>query len=153
MTVTRESLEEHFRLLSDEELLRQFRSGELTDLAEELAGSELQARKIDGATPNTEDLLADPLAQDDAAVDTGDMVLVARYSTAAEAYMLQSRLELDGVPAIVTDTQMAQNLVPAAIGGVRVLAPEAYLERAREIVSAIEKGDFALDGTSEEKRP
>jgi hypothetical protein len=153
MTVTRESLVEHFRLLSDEELLTQFRSSELTDLAAEVAGSELRARKIDGAAPDVEDLLADPLAQDDAAVDTGDMVLVARYPTAAEAYMLQSRLELEGVPAVVTDTQVAQNLVPTAISGARVLVPEAYLTRAREIVSAIEKGDFALDGASEEKRP
>ena len=153
MTVTRESLVEHFALLSDEELLNQFRSGELTDLAAEVAGSELRARKIDCSTTGAEDLLADPLAQDDAEVDTGDMVLAARYSTAAEAYMLQSRLELEGMPAVVTDTQVAQNLVPVAAGGVRVLVPEAYLTRAREIVLAIEKGDFALDGASEEKRP
>jgi hypothetical protein len=153
MTVTRESLVEHFALLSDEELLTQLRSSELTELAAEVAGSELRARKLDGAAPDVEDLLADPPAQDDAAVDTGDMVLVARYSTAAEACMLQSRLELEGVPAVVTDTQVAQNLVPTAISGVRVLVPEAYLTRAREIVSAIEKGDFALDGASEEKRP
>jgi Putative prokaryotic signal transducing protein len=153
MTVTRQSLVEHFQLLSDEELLAQFQSGDLTDLAAEIAGSELRARKIDCSTPDAEDLLADPLAQDDATVDTGDLVLVARYSTAAEAYMLQSRLELEGIPAVVTDTQVAQNLVPIAIGGVRVLAPEAYLTRAREIVLAIEKGDFALDGASDEKRP
>ena len=89
MTVTRQSLVEHFQLLSDEELLTQFRSGELTDLAAEVAESELRARKIDCSTTGAEDLLADPLAQDDATVDTGDMVSVARYSTAAEAYMLQ----------------------------------------------------------------
>ena len=153
MTITRQSLVEHFQLLSDEELLTQFQSGELTDLAAEVAGSELRARKIDCSTPGAEDLLAEPLAEDDAAVDSGDLVLVARYPTAAEAYMLQSRLELEGIPAIVTDALMAQNLVPLAIGGVRVLVPEAYLVRAREIVLAIEKGDFALDGASEEKRP
>jgi hypothetical protein len=67
--------------------------------------------------------------------------------------MLKSRLELEGVPAIVTDAQMAQNLVPLAIGGVRVLVPESYLSRAREIALAVEKGDFALDGASEEERP
>ncbi len=31
------------------------------------------------------------------------------------------------------------------IGGVRVLVPEAYLERAREIVKADARGDYALD--------
>ena len=34
MTVTRQSLVEHFRLLSDEDLLAQFQSGELTEMAE-----------------------------------------------------------------------------------------------------------------------
>jgi hypothetical protein len=153
MTVTRQSLVEHFRLLSDEELLNQFQSGELTDLAEEIAGSELRGRKIDCSKPDAEMSLAEKPAGDDAAVDTGDLVLAARYPTAAEAYMLKSRLELEGVPAIVTDAQMAQNLVPLAIGGVRVLVPESYLSRAREIALAVEKGDFALDGASEEERP
>ncbi|HWF94730.1 MAG TPA: DUF2007 domain-containing protein [Xanthobacteraceae bacterium] len=158
MTVTRQSLVEHFQLLSDEELLTQFQSGELTDLAAEVAGSELRARKIDCSKPGAENLLAEnllaePPTEDDAAVDTGDLVLVTRYPTAAEAYMLQSRLELEGIPALVTDALMAQNLVPLAIGGVRVLVPEAYLSRAREIALAIEKGDFALDSASEEKQP
>ena len=67
--------------------------------------------------------------------------------------MLQARLELEGVPAVVTDTQIAQNLVPLAVGGVRVLVPESYLPRAREIALGVEKGDFALDGSPEEERP
>ncbi len=57
------------------------------------------------------------------------MVLAARYSTAAEAYMLQSRLELEGVPAVVTDTQVAQNLVPITVGG--VLSPSGGVSHAR----------------------
>ena len=153
MTVTRQSLVEHFRLLRDEELLAQFQSGELTDLAEEVAGSELRVRNIDCSKPGAENLLAEASVENDAAVDTGDLELVARYATAAEAYMLQGRLEQEGVPAIVADALMAQNLVPLAIGGVRVLVPEAYLSRAREIASAIEKGDFALDDAREVKRP
>jgi len=153
MIVTRQGLVKHFRLLSDEELLAQFKSGELTDLAKEIAGSELRGRKIDCSKLEAEKAVAEEPTTDDAAVDTGDLVLAARYSTAAEAYMLKSRLELEGVPAIVTDAQMAQNLVPLAIGGVRVLVPESCLSRAREIALAVEKGDFALDGASEEERP
>jgi hypothetical protein len=145
MTVTRQSLVEHFQLLSDEELLARFRSGELTELAEEVAGSALRGRNIDCSKPGAEILMAETPVENDAAADTGDLELVARYATAAEAYMLQGRLEQEGMPAIVTDALMAQNLVPLAIGGVRVLVPEAYLSRAREIASAIEKGDFALD--------
>jgi hypothetical protein len=133
MTVTRQSLVEHFRLLSDEELLAQFQSGELTDMAKEVAGSELRGRKIDCSEPAAENLLSDTSAESEAAVDTGDLELAARYATAAEAYMLQGRLEQEGVPAIVADALTAQNLVPLATGGVRVLVPEAYLSRAREI--------------------
>jgi putative signal transducing protein len=151
MEVTRQSLAEHFQLLSDDGLLGQFRSGELTDLAKEVAELELRRRKIDCYRPHAETSVAEEPAEDDAAVDAGDLVLAARYSTAAEAYLLQARLELEGVPAVVTDAQMAQNLVPLAIGGVRVLVPESCLSRAREIALGVEKGDFALDGATEEK--
>jgi hypothetical protein len=150
MTVTRQSLVEHFRLLSDEELFAQFQSGDLTDLAEEVVGAELRGRNIDCSKPGAEDLLADTSAENNAALDTGDLELVARYATAAEAYMLQGRLEQEGVPAIVADALTAQNLVPLATGGVRVLVPEAYLSRAREIASAVERGDFALDRPRDE---
>ena len=149
MGVTRQSLLEHFQLLGDQELLLQFQSGELTDLAKEVVESELRKRKIDCSKPETE---AEASADDDAAVGAGDMVLVARYSTAAEAYMLQSRLELEGLPAVVTDAQMAQNFLSLAVGGVGVIVPESHLPRAREIALAIEKGDFALDGASEEQQ-
>jgi hypothetical protein len=152
MSVTRQSLVDHFQLLGDEELLAQFQSGELTDIAKEVAGSELRGRNIDCSKPGAEDLLAET-SENGAAPDTGDLELVARYATAAEAYMLQGRLEQEGVPAIVADALTAQNLVPLATGGVRVLVPEAFLSRAREIASAIEKGDFALDDAPEEKRP
>jgi hypothetical protein len=140
MSVTRQGLVEHFQLLSDEELLTQFQSDELTDLAKDVAGSELRGRKI---------ALPEPVAEEppepDAAFLTGDLVLVARYATAAEAYMLQSRLELEGVPAVVTDAQMSQTIVPLLIGGVRVLVPEAHLQRAQEIAEAVARGDYALD--------
>jgi hypothetical protein len=150
MSVTRQTLVDHFRLLSDEDLLAQFQSGELTEMAKEVAGSELTGRNIDCSEPGVESLLDETSAEDDAAVDTGDLELVARYATAAEAYMLQGRLEQEGVPAIVADALTAQNLVPLATGGVRVLVPEAYLSRAREIASAIERGDFALDRARDE---
>jgi hypothetical protein len=149
MGVTRQSLLEHFQLLGDQELLLQFQSGELTDLAKEVVESELRNRRIDCSKPETE---AEAPADAAAAVGAGDMVLVARYSTAAEAYMLQSRLELEGLPAVVTDAQMAQNFLSLAVGGVGVIVPESHLPRAREIVLAVEKGDFALDGASEEQQ-
>ena len=60
--------------------------------------------------------------------------------------MLRGRLEAEGVPAIVVDKQTAtQVFYKYTIGGVRILVPEAYLERAREIVRADARGDYAID--------
>ena len=80
-------------------------------------------------------------------MDTETLVPIARFFTVVEADTLQSRLEAGGVPAFVADAQTAQTnpLIAIAIGGVRVLAPELYVERARAIVSAVERGDYTLD--------
>jgi len=59
--------------------------------------------------------------------------------------MLRSRLELEGIPAAVVDENMAHTLPSLVVGGVRVLVPESYLDRAHEIAEAIKRGDFALD--------
>ena len=77
----------------------------------------------------------------------GDLVTVARMYNPLEAEMLRGRLEAEGVPAMVADTQTAQvnPFYKLAIGGVRVMVPEAYLARAREIVRADARGDYALD--------
>ena len=140
MTVTRESLLQHFQLLNDHELLAQFQSGELTAFAKEVAAEELQRRNLDLSKPTGK-----RPGKSQAVWSSDDLVCVARYSTASEAYMLQNRLELEGIPAVVTDDHMAQVMALIAVGGVRVLVPEAYLQRAGEIAAAIERGDYALD--------
>lgn len=48
MDITRESLSEKFGLYSDAELLEEYRSGGLTELASEVAKAELAKRGIDG---------------------------------------------------------------------------------------------------------
>lgn len=139
MDVTRQSLLEHFQLLSDEALLSEFESGDLTELAKELAASELERRKID-----VPEAASEPPTMSEAAPISGDLALVARYFTAAEGHMLQSRLELAGIPAIVADDHMAQTIWSMPVGGVRVLVPESYLQQAHEIVAAIDRGDYAI---------
>jgi hypothetical protein len=140
MHVTRQSLVEHFQLLSDDELVAEFQDGDLTELAKNVAAEELLRRKIDPSQIPSE------LPTDGQITSiSGDLVLVARYSTAAGAHILKSRLELEGVPATVADDNMAQTLGWVPIGGVRVLVPDSYIQRAREIVRAIERGDYTLD--------
>jgi Putative prokaryotic signal transducing protein len=140
MDVTRQSLVEHFQLLSDDELLAEFRHGDLTELAKSVVAEELGRRKIDPLQ-----IPSESPADEQATSISGDLVLVARYFTAAEAHILRSRLELEGVPATVTDDNMAHTLGWVPVGGVRVLVPESNIQRAREIVCAIERGDYTLD--------
>ena len=61
--------------------------------------------------------------------------------------MLQSRLQAEGVPAVVADAQIVgvNPLLTMAVGGARVLVRELDFERARQIVSAIDRGDYRLD--------
>ena len=139
MAVTSQSLLEHYQKLNDDELLGEFRSGELTDLAKNVAAQELQRRGIDlseSVEPATEDR--------DTPME--DLVTIARVLTPAEAEILRGRLEAEGVPAVVADAQTVQalSLMALAVGGVRVLVPASYADRAMAIVKGVEKGDYAL---------
>ena len=140
MTVTRQGLLEHFQLLSDHELLAEFHSGDLTAFASQIAAEELQRRNLDASKPDVESS-----AGSEATSNSGDLVSVARYLTASEAYLLRSRLELEGIPAVVANDLMFQAISSISTGGASVLVPETYLARAREIAAAIERGDHTLD--------
>ncbi|HSR78149.1 MAG TPA: DUF2007 domain-containing protein [Xanthobacteraceae bacterium] len=147
MDVTRESLSKKFSEYNDDELLELYRSGGLTELATDVAKAELAKRGLDTArsapTPPPAQPVSEP--EPEPAID-GDLVEVARLLDPTEGEMLRGRLEAEGVPAIVADRQTAtQVLYRYTIGGVRILVPEAYLERAREVVKADARGDYAID--------
>ena len=143
MDVTRQELAAHFALLNDGELLRELQSAELTEAAKAVAAEELQRRGIDVPSTRIEPAESEE-APDDPVIDE-DLVIVDRVLTPAGAHLLRGRLELEGIPATVTDDNMAQILSPILIGGVRVLVPASYLERARAIAQAIKRGEYALD--------
>jgi len=150
MTITRQSLLERLQLLSNEELLALFHSGDLIDMAKEVAADELRRRGVDLAKPAAA-LPADSEktsgSGDEGTSASGDLVLIARLFTALDAHLLQSRLEVEGVPTVVVDDNIVQTnpFLTLAVGGVRVFVPESHAERAREIARAIERGDYALD--------
>jgi Putative prokaryotic signal transducing protein len=145
MTPTRQSLVDHCGLLSDDELLDQFRSGDLTDLAQDVAATELRSRNIDFSEARSPKPSAEPEVDVKAGWSSEDLVLVARLNSVS-ANLLQSRLNAEGVPAIVADDFASRN-IPFGVGvdGVRVLVPESYFERAAEIKKKIDRGDYALD--------
>jgi Putative prokaryotic signal transducing protein len=143
--VSETDLSAYFEQLNDDELLREFRSGALTELAQRVVVTELRRRGIDTTPPGE----AGP-AQGQESADGGDPVPIARFFSVAEADVLRSRLEAEGIPAFLVDAQTVQTIPLMAIGfgGVRVFVPEADVGRAREIMQAVEKGDYALGDDS-----
>ena len=153
MDVTRESLSEKFGLYGDAELLEEYRSGGLTELATEVAEAELAKRGIDAAKPAPAappPPEPEPEEVPEPLID-GDLVMVARLFDATEAEMLRGLLEAEGVPAMVADahTSRAISFLQTAIGGVRILVPESYLEKAREVLRADARGDYAIDDATD----
>jgi len=69
------------------------------------------------------------------------MVTVATYSNLSDAFLLKSFLEGDGIPVLIPDEYVAQSggLGIVALGGIRVQVPEAFSERAEELVSAFQR--------------
>src|SRR6266849_8075600 len=142
MMITRQSLAEHFGRLNNDELVTEFQSGGLTELAREVAAAEIQSRNIDISQYQAR--LPEPRPEPE--MDSEDLVLLARFYDVSSAYLLQSRLDAEGLPSIVADALTYQNIIGGALGGgVRVLVPESYLARAAEIKSRINSGTYTLD--------
>lgn len=77
---------------------------------------------------------------------SGDLVIAARYYIPTDAHIVRGCLVAAGIPAVVVDDNLVQtnSLLTAAVGGVRVLVPETYLQHANEVIEAFNRGDFAL---------
>jgi hypothetical protein len=75
-----------------------------------------------------------------------DLFVIAKYMVPTDAWLAQGCLVASGIPAVVADANHAQAdmLIIAAMGGVRVLVPEAYLQQAQEVLDAFQRGDYAL---------
>jgi hypothetical protein len=75
-----------------------------------------------------------------------DLVIAARYYVPTDAHIVRGCLAAAGVPAVVVDDNLVQtnSLLTAAVGGVRVLVPESYLQQAGEVIAAFNRGDFTL---------
>jgi hypothetical protein len=140
MMITRQSLAEHFGRLNNDELVTEFQSGGLTELAREVAAAEIQSRSIDISQYQAR--LPEPRPEPES---SEDLVLLARFYDVSSAYLLQSRLDTE-LPSIVADALTYQNIIGGALGGgVRVLVPESYFARAAEIMSRIDSGTYTLD--------
>ena len=84
-----------------------------------------------------------------------DLFVVAKCLVPTDAYLMQGCLVAGGVPAVVADANHVQAdlLIAPALGGVRILAPAAYLAQAQEILAAYERGDYQLDDDADVGEP
>lgn len=63
------------------------------------------------------------------------MVTIATFLMQWQAHMARGVLEAEDIPCVLLDENTAQNTFHAiAIGGIRLQVPEAYAQRAREIL-------------------
>jgi hypothetical protein len=76
-----------------------------------------------------------------------DLLEVARYLIPMEASLVQGCLVASGIPAVLADAHLVQTdlLLAPALGGVRILVPEDYLQQAQAVLDAFQRGEFALD--------
>ena len=76
---------------------------------------------------------------DDASV--GDMVRVYSTSRIFEGELTKGRLEDEGIPVLLK----GEGEGPYRTGPVYVLVPVEFEARAREVLAAIDRGDYAVD--------
>jgi hypothetical protein len=80
------------------------------------------------------------------ALPARDLFTVAVYLDPTQAHIMQGCLAASGIPAAVADDQLVQTntLWTAAVGGVRILVPRNYIDEAKAVIAAFERGEFAL---------
>ena len=85
-------------------------------------------------------------APDDALLPGRDLFEVARYLEPMEARLAQGCLEASGIPAVLADDHLVETniLLAPALGGVRILVPQAHLQQAEAVLQALQRGEFAL---------
>lgn len=87
----------------------------------------------------------------DSAEQTGatcqDLFTVAKYFVPTDAHIVQGCLIAAGVPAVVADANLVQthSLLTPALGGVRILVPQDYVQQAHAVIEAFNRGEYQLD--------
>ena len=146
MNIDQTDLERNFREISDDELLSRCGSGNLTEIAQSVADAELVSRGMNFPMPT-------PSSECEIQYDI-DFTTVAQTFIPTDAYLIAARLEAEGIPAIVADSNFVQanTLLAIAAGGVRVRVPVSFAAEAQKVIEALNRGDFALSDDDESYR-
>jgi hypothetical protein len=142
MCSQRTELAEAFRSMGEDELIERWRSGNLTEIAVEVARAEFATRAIQ--VPPFE--AAEAHAVDRAAPSSVSFVMVARSLEPWQIEILRARLQAEGIDAFVADggINKANPFYSIAVGGVRLMVPQASSAQALRIVELVRSGQFAL---------
>lgn len=142
MSLDLADLQARFRDMTDDELLQRAGSGALTDLAQQVAQAELQARGLHLPEPPHAEL---PQVEP----GRGPLKICARFLMPLEAEMFAARLVQEGIAARVIDSDTVYGygaiMYSLDLGGVRVMVPESQLEAALRIRAALDAGEYAID--------
>ena len=137
----RADLGDIYRDMSDEELLRRWSEGQLTEVAMDVAREEFSRRGI----------VPPPIVRAEVSDATGPeetvtFVTVARSLIPTELHILRARLEGDGIPSVVVDDGINRinSLWSIAVGGARLLVPKQFSADAKKIISLVRSGTFSL---------
>jgi len=137
----RADLGDIYRDMSDEELLRRWSEGQLTEVAMDVAREEFSRRAI----------VPPPIVQAEVSDATGPeetvtFVTVARSLIPTELHILRARLEGDGIPSVVVDDGINRinSLWSIAVGGARLLVPQQFAADAKQIIALVRAGTFSL---------
>ena len=143
----RAELKERFEQMDDDELLRRYRSGDMTELAEQVAAEALRERNLSTDLLPAPDPSAPERMINHAHADMdGDVVCLTRVTSPIQAELLCGLLESEGVYAMAADSNLVRvnSMLTQALGGIRIMVRESELERARDIEQAFRRGDFAI---------
>jgi hypothetical protein len=143
MTVSRADLEQRFAGFDDEELLRRYRSGDLSELAHEVMRAELVGRGLEPPECGADARRAGSGHDQPPA---GDLLILTRFFSPTEAHLLRGLLDAQGIPAFVADGNLVQAnpFLTVAVGGVRVMVPESHFRDAQALLKRFNAGEFAL---------
>lgn len=74
------------------------------------------------------------------------LTTIASFVDPTDAHILRARLEAEGIPAyVVNEHHVRLNWFQAmALGGARVQVADEDAEEARQVMAALERGEFAL---------
>ncbi len=144
MITERAQLRERFEQMEDDELLRRYRSGDMTILASDVAAEVLRNRNLstDMQLATESEIVTVPAGLE----ESGGVVCLTRVASPVQAELLCGLLTSEGVNAMAADSNLVRvnPMLTQALGGIRIMVRESELELAREIEAAFRRGDFAL---------